>query len=81
MTDHTVVSLCRQYLAATCGNHDNRLLLVLCDRLEEIGFTGMNVVLFGHYDLPKLRDYFARRTDYLDVTVPAILKQYNGGEP
>ncbi len=80
MTDPTVVSLCRQYLAATTGNHDNRILLVLCDRLEEIGFTGVKVVLLGHHDLPTLRDYFTRRTDYLDVTVPAILEQY-GGEP
>ncbi len=68
MTDPTVVSLCRQYLQTW----NNAILPLLCDRLEEL----------GRPDVGQLRDWFFINPVYrYHQTIPAILKQYNGGEP
>lgn len=84
MTDATVVSLCRQYLETW----EPAVLMVLADRLEEVGFAGIDVVVLGWHDLPALRRFFEERgRDWhksngnmgrLDSTVPAILRLYSG---
>ncbi len=81
MTDPTVVSLCKQYLQTW----DNTMLPLLADRLEELGWNGGDLnneytTWLTFNDMAALRRRFnglGRR----DVTVPAILNLYNGGEP
>ncbi len=82
MTDPTVVSLCREYLAGLARFQEANvrdLLFLLCDRLEEVGFEPFPFPLGGRQslDLAGLRRYFQGGLRYT-VTIPRIMKMYGG---